>query len=140
MLYLANSLNIVRDHKACFHGRHDIVGFMAQFADAVMAHQWENEQNYSYMDVLYGDYPLVHNSPWLQSFGAGYYYPGFEAAEAGQKLIQASAHHDECLPDQRAARQKLFAALDPISEANVRAHVELLTQLCKDSPQFLEAV
>lgn len=79
MLYLANSLDLVRQHKAVFLGREDIAGFMVQHADAVVAHQWHNTQNYAYLDVLHGDYPLVHNSPWLKD--AGYYYPGFDAAE-----------------------------------------------------------
>ena len=139
MLHFANSLDLVKDHKACFHGRHDVVGFMAQHADAVVSHQWDNEQNYSYMDALYGDYPLVHNSAWLHSFGAGYFYPGFEAVEGGKKLIQASEHHDECLPDQRAATQKLFAALDPVGEANVRTHIQMLKDLCSDAPHLMEA-
>ena len=139
MLHFANSLDLVKDHKACFHGRHDVVGFMAQHADAVVSHQWDNEQNYSYMDALYGDYPLVHNSAWLHSFGAGYFYPGFEAAEGGKKLQWASAHHDECLPDQRAATQKLFAALDPVCESNVRTHIQMLKDLCSDAPHLMEA-
>jgi hypothetical protein len=78
MLYMANSLDIVRQHKAIFHGRHDFAGFMVQFADAVVSHQWQNDQNYSYLDALYGNYPLVHNSPWLRD--AGYYYPDFDIA------------------------------------------------------------
>lgn len=139
MLHLANSLDIVKDHKACFHGRHDVVGFMAQFADAVVAHQWENQQNNSYMDVLYGDYPLIHNSPWIKSFGAGYFYPGFDAEEGGRQLVFASAHHDECLTEQRLAKQKLFAALDPLNESNVKEHALLLMQLCHDAPSLLEA-
>ncbi len=61
MLYFANSMNLVREHKAVFYGRDDIVGFMVQHADAVVSHQWRNEQNYSYLDALYGDYPLTHN-------------------------------------------------------------------------------
>lgn len=139
MLYLANSLSLVREHKACFHGRHDIAGFMAQFADAVVAHQWDNDQNYSYLDALYGDYPLIHNSPWLHGFGAGYYYQGFEAAQGGQQLLTAWREHDERLPDQRRAAQAVFAATDPVSAANVQEHTRLLTQLCAGAPQLLEA-
>lgn len=111
MLHLANSLDVVKQHKACFHGRHDIAGFMAQYANAVISHHWSNEQNYSYMDALYGDYPLIHNSDWLHSFGAGYYYPGFDAAEGGRQLLDAWRHHDEKLPDQKRATKNLFAAL-----------------------------
>jgi len=138
MLYLANSLDLVRQHRACFHGRNDIAGFMAQHADAVVSHQWTNDQNYSYLDALYGDYPLVHNSPWLHGFGAGYHYPGFEAAEGGRQLLRAWAEHDERLPDQRHAAARVFAAVDPSAEANLQAYAGLLARLCHDAPRLTE--
>ncbi|MBD3787004.1 MAG: DUF2827 family protein, partial [Sphingomonadales bacterium] len=59
MLHFAGSLDLMRERRACFLGRHDVVGFMGQQADAVVAHQWGNDQNYSYLDALYGDYPLI---------------------------------------------------------------------------------
>ena len=139
MLYLANSLDLVKEHKALFLGRHDIVGFMVQNADAVVSHQWANDQNYSYLDALYGDYPLIHNSPWLSSFGAGYYYPGFEAAEGGHQLRIAAAEHDERLGDQRRAAHVVFDAVDPFSQANLTAYAELLRHLCRDTPELLAA-
>lgn len=137
MLHLANSLNLVKDHKACFYGRHDIVGFMAQHANAVISHQWCNDHNNLYMDVLYGDYPLIHNTPWLKEFGAGYYYPDFDALEGGRQIIQAWHHHEENLSSQRQASQALFKATDPLSDANIKAHVQLLSNLCADRPELL---
>jgi len=139
LLYLANSLDLVRQHKACFHGRNDIAGFMAQHADAVVSHQWTNDQNYSYLDALYGDYPLVHNSPWLHGFGAGYYYPGFDAAEGGRQILAAWAGHDERLPDQRRAARAVFDAVSPFAEPNLMAYAQLLGQLCHDTPQWVAA-
>ena len=139
LLHLANSLDLVKAHKTSFHGRNEVVGFMAQYADAVVAHQWENDQNYNYMDVLYGDYPLIHNSPWLKGFGAGYFYPGFEAKEGAKQLLHARLHHDENLRDQRAARQKLLDALDPLNPANVNDYQQLLLDLCKQAPELVEA-
>jgi hypothetical protein len=139
MLYLANSLDLVKQHKACFHGRHDVVGFMVQHADAVVSHQWSNDQNYSHLDVLYGDYPLVHNSPWLHGFGAGYYYPGFDAAEGGRQLLLAAREHDARLAEQRRAAQAVFAAVDPLAPANLQAYADRLRQLCSDRPDLLEA-
>ena len=139
LLYLANSLDLVQQHKACFHGRHDIVGFMVQHADAVISHQWTNDQNYSYLDALYGDYPLVHNSPWLHGFGSGYYYPGFEAAEGGRQLLLAAREHDARLADQRRAAQAVFAAVDPFSDANLQAYAQMLQRLCHDTPELLNA-
>lgn len=130
MLHFANSLDLVRQHKATFYGRHDIVGFMAQHADAVVAHQWQNEQNYSYLDALYGGYPLIHNSPWLQAFGAGYYYPGFDAKLGAQQVRHAAAVHDGSLDDYRARARRVFDAVDPSHPDNLAAYAGQLRQLC----------
>lgn len=129
MLHLANSLDLVREHRATFHGRHDIVGFMAQHADAVVAHQWCNDQNYSYLDVLYGDYPLIHNSPWLAQFGAGYYYEGFDATRGGEQLLCAWRDHDAQLATYRARARGVIDAVDPFGEANLAQYAARLRAL-----------
>ncbi|WP_322013619.1 DUF2827 domain-containing protein [Paraburkholderia sp. J12] len=134
MLYLANSLDIVKTHRATFHGRHDIVGFMVQFADAVVAHQWGNSQNYSYLDALYGDYPLVHNSPWLKD--VGYYYPDFDAKEGGAQLRRAVQTHDAGLPEYRTRAQRLFRTIDPTAGHNVEQYAARLAHLCRDTAFF----
>jgi Protein of unknown function (DUF2827) len=133
MLYLANSLDLVREQKATFHGRHDIVGFMVQHADAVVSHQWTNDQNYSYLDALYGDYPLIHNSAWLNGFGAGYYYPGFDAVQGGAQLRRAASEHDAALADYRRCSQRVFEAVDPFSPENLQGYAERLQHLCRDT-------
>jgi hypothetical protein len=131
MLYLANSLDLVRQHKATFHGRHDIVGFMAQHADAIVSHQWQNDQNYSHLDALYGDYPLIHNSPWLKE--AGYYYHGFDARAGAAQLQRAAVSHTNGLEDYRARSQRVFAALDPFGQHNLDAYAVRLQHLCRDA-------
>ena len=131
MLYFANSLDLVRQHKATFHGRHDVVGFMVQHADAVVSHQWQNDQNYSYLDVLYGDYPLIHNSPWLRD--AGYYYPDFDAQRGATQLQRAVAEHDSELDDYRARSRRVFAAVDPFSQHNLDGYAERLLHLCRNA-------
>ncbi|MGJ7532406.1 MULTISPECIES: DUF2827 family protein [unclassified Variovorax] len=134
MLYLANSLDIVRQHKAIFHGRHDFAGFMVQFADAVVSHQWQNDQNYSYLDALYGNYPLVHNSPWLRD--AGYYYPDFDVAAGAAQLLQAVRDHDRQLGDYRARSQRVFDAVDPLNPANVDGYAQRLLHLVGGNAAF----
>jgi hypothetical protein len=131
MLYFANSLDLVREHKAVFHGRHDIVGFMVQHADVVVSHQWQNEQNYSYLDALYGDYPLIHNSPWLGD--AGYFYPGFEARQGAMQLLNAGATHERGIDAYRARSRNVFAAVNPFSQHNLDAYAARLLHLCRDA-------
>lgn len=134
MLYMASSLDLVREHKAVFHGRHDFAGFMGQFADAVVAHQWQNDQNYSYLDALYGNYPLVHNSPWLRD--AGYYYPDFDIAAGTDQLLQAVRGHDAQLEDYRANAQRVIGALQPELPANVDVYAQRLLSLVGGNATF----
>jgi hypothetical protein len=128
MLHFANALDIVKHGKATFHGRNDIAGFMAKFADAVVSHQWGNDQNYLYLDALYGGYPLIHNSPWLRD--AGYYYPGFDAQEGGRQLLRASREHDASLDDYRARARRVIDSVNPFSQANLSSFADRLLHLC----------
>jgi Protein of unknown function (DUF2827) len=127
MLHLANSLDIVKAHKALFQGRHDFAGYMAMNANAVVSHQWANDQNYLYLDALYGDYPLIHNSPWLKD--VGYYYPDFDSNEGAKQLLRAAANHDQGLVDYRQRASRVFKAVDPLSHTNVQHYARLLINL-----------
>jgi hypothetical protein len=127
MLHLANSLGLVQQHKAVFQGRHDFAGYMVQHADAVVSHQWQNDQNYLYLDALHGGYPLIHNSPWLRDLG--YYYPDFDCQEGGAQLRAAAAHHDENLGSYRAQAARWIDQLAPGQPHNVRAYARRLLAL-----------
>ncbi|KVG41205.1 DUF2827 domain-containing protein [Burkholderia ubonensis] len=123
-LHFANSLDLVRQHKATFEPRIDLPGFMARHADAVISHHWENPQNYLYYDVLYGGYPLIHNSTLLGD--AGYYYPDFDSEAGGRALLDAWQHHDARLDDYRAKADRLLKSVSIDNPANLDAFVARL--------------
>ncbi|HDR9190917.1 DUF2827 domain-containing protein [Burkholderia vietnamiensis] len=123
-VHFANNLELVRQQKATFEPRMDLPGFMARHADAVVSHHWENPQNYLYYDVLYGGYPLIHNSTLLGD--AGYYYPDFDSAAGGRALYDAWLHHDERLDDYRAKAGRLLQAVSIDNPANLDAFVARL--------------
>jgi hypothetical protein len=130
MLYLANALDLTRDHKVTYIGRYDTAWFLTAQANAVVSHQWKNNQNYSYCDALYGNYPLIHNSEWLyDEFGAGYYYPDFESSIAGRQIIHAWETHDENLDVYQAKSRKLFNAVSPENSENIAFYAELIQQI-----------
>ena len=130
MLYLANSLSLVQAKKAVFPGRHDFAGYMVQHADAVVSHQWANDQNYLYLDVLYGNYPLVHNSPWLRDAGyTSYYYPDFDTQTGARQLLAAAANHDAQLALCRQQAEKVFTLVNPLSRNNLQVYAQRLLGL-----------
>lgn len=127
LLHLANSLDLVKQHRTTFLGRQDIVTALATEVNAVVAHQWCNQQNNLHLDVLHAGFPLVHNAPWLAD--VGYYYPDFEAEAAARALAQAIAHHAEDLPRYTQAARQRLARLAPTEPANVQAHARLVLAL-----------
>lgn len=124
-LHFANSLDLVRQHKATFEPRIDLPGFMASHADAVVTHNWEHAQNYLHYDVLYGGYPLIHNSTMLK--GAGYYYPDFDSDAGGRALLDAWLHHDERLADYEQKTATLLRSVSIDNPANQAAFIARLT-------------
>ncbi len=59
-----------------------------QQRDILLSHQWGCELNYVYLEALYKNIPLVHNSPRLKNIG--YYYEGFDV-EAGCQAVKRAA-------------------------------------------------
>lgn len=126
--YLANSLDITKAGRSCFPGRHDFPGYMGQNANAVVSHQWNNEQNIVYLDALYGGYPLIHNSAWLGT-DAGYFYPDFDASAGADRLLWAAYHHHEHLDAYRQQAHRFIERLAPDAAANLEAYAQLLLRL-----------
>jgi hypothetical protein len=123
----ANSLDIVRHGLATFEGRFPVYQCLSSQVDAVVCHQWENGQNYLYYEALYGSYPLIHNSTFIED--CGYFYPRFDCEEGGLAVIQAFAQHDADLANYRDRARTFLRTLSPENENNVRAYNEALVNL-----------
>lgn len=123
------SLDLFRHRKMGLYERHDTVTVLAQRPNAVVSHQWQNDQNYLYLDVLYGGYPLIHNSPWLKD--VGYYYPAFDVQRGAAQLLRAVVEHDAALGEYYARTQDIFDMVHPSSQPNLAAYAERLLHLCE---------
>ncbi|MFD1557867.1 DUF2827 family protein [Paraburkholderia silviterrae] len=126
-VHLANSLDLTKQGKVRFEQRHDFAGYMSQFGDAVVAHQWQHDQNTLYLDALYGGYPLIHNSQWLGS--AGYYYPESDILKGAARLVEASRDHDESIDLYRRTASEFLATLNPLHAMNQTAYARSLLRL-----------
>jgi hypothetical protein len=89
---LMNQLDLVREHKAVFLGRHDTPTFLAQNTDIVISHQWENPLNYFYLETCWQGYPLVHNAHLCADLG--YYYEANDVAAGSARVLEAIDAHD----------------------------------------------
>jgi hypothetical protein len=125
--YLVASLDLTKAERLKLESRHDFAGFMSQYGDAVVVHQSRNASNYLYMDTLYGDYPLIHNSPWARE--VGYYFPDSDVGAAADQILTARDHHAENLPTYKAASRRFLAAVDPLHPDNLTIYARQLLAL-----------
>lgn len=125
--FLRRSFALQASDKVKLEGRHDFAGYMSQFADAVISHQWQNDQNFLYLDALYGGYPLIHNSPWLKAHG--YYYPDFDVQAGASALLRAAHEHDALHADYVRNAHAFLSTLSPFEPSNSAAYLNRLLRL-----------
>jgi Protein of unknown function (DUF2827) len=117
-------LTIITSAKLTLEARFPTADFLSQHANAVVTHHWENGLNYLYYDVLYGGYPLIHNSEYIRDFG--YYYPSWDAMKGGEVLIEALETHESQLTEYRARSAELIKKVDATNPDNIALHEQLL--------------
>ena len=100
--------------------------FLTNHCDAVVTHHWENGLNYLYYEVLYGNYPLIHNSAFLKDYG--YYYDDFDAEAGADALLRAFDEHDANLDAYRRRNAPLLRRLDPANPETIAVHEALMAQ------------
>ena len=101
--------------------------FIANHCDAIVTHHWENGLNYLYYEVLFGGYPLIHNSQFLKDYG--YYYKDFDAESGADALLRAYADHNDQLEDYKRRNAGLMYRLDPKTPETIAVHEQLLMRI-----------
>jgi hypothetical protein len=120
-------LDLLKDNRITAEARFPVYELLGQFVDTVVVHHWENGLNYLYYDVLYGGYPLIHNSEFLKD--VGYYFEPFNAASGATALERAYESHDDELPSYQERTHELLWTVSPDNPALQRHHADLLDAL-----------
>ncbi|SIT46982.1 conserved hypothetical protein [Paraburkholderia ribeironis] len=126
---LMNQLDIVREHKAVFLGRHDTPAFLAENTDIVISHQWENPLNYFYLEVCWQGYPLVHNATLCADLG--YYYRDNDVHDGAHRVIEAIDTHDAQHAFYRERQRALIRRYLPDNLQLVETYSALLDELVR---------
>ncbi len=114
---------------ATIEDRYNTPYFLAAHANVVVSHQWENELNYLYYDVLYGGYPLIHNSTMLK---CGYYFEAFDAEGGAAVLLDVLRHHDSRADEYKAQAQAFLKTVHVDYPENIRHYEQALLNLFAD--------
>jgi hypothetical protein len=121
---IAHHLDLVRDHKISFVGRHDTPQFLSEHTDVVVSHQWGLALNYFYFDVCWNGYALVHNARLCRDIG--YFYADNDVTEGASQLAHSIEHHDENWQAYRARQRQLIQQFTPGNPALVARYDTLL--------------
>ncbi|MDP9918156.1 hypothetical protein J2W24_003812 [Variovorax boronicumulans] len=124
---LMNQLDLVRQHKAVFLGRHETPMFLAQNTDIVVSHQWENPLNYFYLETCWQGYPLVHNAHLCADLG--YYYAENDVAAGSARVLEAIDGHDAQAQTYRDRQRALIGRYLPGDAVATQTYDTLLQGL-----------
>ena len=119
----------VKDGIMSVETRHITPLFLAEYTDLLLSFQWELALNYMYYEALYGNYPLVHNSPMLKAHCVGFYYDYFDAYDGERQLINAIKSYDADFDTHVKRNKELIEFLSPFNPENIRKHQILIEKL-----------
>ncbi|MDY3974394.1 DUF2827 family protein [uncultured Veillonella sp.] len=120
---------LVKDNVMTVEARYPMPYFLSKYTDIVLSFQWELGLNYAYYEALYGDYPLVHNSPFLEQANVGFYYPEFDAFKGADALREAIYHYDDHIKEHRRNNARFLESLSPYNDDVVKAYSEALRSI-----------
>ena len=128
---MITTLDLIKDNpkepKIQFTSRYPVCHYLAETTEIVLSHQWENPLNYSYLDVMFMGYPLIHNADMIQD--AGYYYPDFNIEKAADKLEWVLKNHDDNREEYAAKNKVVLDRYTIKNEALVDTYDKLIENL-----------
>ena len=107
--------------------RYPIHYILAKFADIIISHQWENPLNYAYLDVMYLQFPLIHNARMIKD--AGYYYPDFEIHKGADMLEWVMDNHDKNIDEYNAKNEEVMSRYTVYNDGLLDTYSKLLDNL-----------
>lgn len=124
---LMQQLDLVKQHKVSFVGRHDTPQFLGEHTDAMVSHQWDNPLNYMYLEVCWQGYPLVHNAELCPDLG--YYYPGNDVPQGAATLLRALEEHDRSWQAYVTRQRAAISRFLPSDQALLTTYEALIAEL-----------
>lgn len=118
-------LDIQKDGKANFNHRQKVSNLFANKISVSLSNQLLNGLNYTYLEALYFNIPLVHNSEYIKS--AGYFYPEYDTKKGAEALRLALTFHDKNLEEYKKQSQTILNKFSPNNPFVIEKYKKLLS-------------
>ena len=125
---MMNNTSMIKNMIHCA-GRVPVHTILANHADIVISHQWENPLNYSYLDAMYLQFPLIHNADMIKD--AGYYYPDFNIGKGADQLKWVLENHDNNIDAYNAKNEEVLERYTVYNDDLISTYQILIGNLFK---------
>lgn len=122
---LMHRLNIVNKKDFCyFNKRWSALNALSKFGSTIVSHQINNELNYSYLEALFLNLPLIHNSKKLED--VGYYYEHCDVDFGANQLKNAILNHSKTLDQSRQDNRSFLKQYSPYNTDNINIYKKII--------------
>jgi len=118
-------LDLQKESKISYLGRTTISKVFANDVSISLSNQLLNGLNYTYLEALYLNIPLVHNSDYIKN--AGYYYPEYDIQKGANALRDAILYHEHNLEDYKKQSQITLNQYSPKNPLVIEKYKKLLS-------------
>ena len=119
------NINLTKKSKVIFQPRIKISKVFSHDCNLVISHQLLNGLNYTYLEALYFNIPLVHNSEYIKEYG--YFYPQYDTQLGAAALKEALTCHDENLIQYEIKSKELIYKYSPENPIVIEKYKKLLS-------------
>tara|TARA_B100000989_G_scaffold298809_1_gene290015 strand:+ start:4897 stop:6003 length:1107 start_codon:yes stop_codon:yes gene_type:complete len=125
---LMNRLEVVKKKDFCyFNKRWSLLDALSKFGSTIVSHQIKNELNYSYLEALFLNLPLIHNSSTLED--VGYYYPDCDVDFGANQLKNAILNHSKTLDQTKYDNKNFLKQYSPYNQDNINIYNKIINDI-----------
>ena len=119
-------MKVVKDGKMSFESRRGLEEIFTKHCSVLLSHQHCCALNYVFLEALYLNIPMVHNSPFFKE--VGYYYEGFDVSTASSQLEKALENkHLDKVNGQRT--EEFLWKYSPENPDNINGYIKLIEEV-----------
>lgn len=100
---------------------------ITKFGSIIISHQQDNALNYLYLESLYLNLPILHNSDFIKDYG--YYYPENDIDIAKVQINKILKEHKENISNYCLNSRKVINKFSPKNHDNINAYKKILSSL-----------